>query len=98
MQYFLSSKPSTAVHLWNEAAADTYCRMYSTGGIGKGGNYKVTGNKNGRRVCKNCRQVYSKKYGRRRAVRRPAEDICDLDREYLAITADSEPVVTLFSQ
>ena len=56
MKYlFNPNKPSTAAHLWDDG--DTYCRMYSTGGMGKKEKRLFESPQN-RRVCQMCQNVW----------------------------------------
>lgn len=53
MKYFVHPrKPSKKAHIWT--GVDTYCRMYSTGGISASSNFKVFDTPMGRPVCALC--------------------------------------------
>lgn len=45
-------KPSKKAHLWD--GLDTYCRMYSTGGISARSHFRVFADPQGRPVCALC--------------------------------------------
>lgn len=58
MKYFYNQKKkSTAAHLWN--GNDTYCKMFSTGGLIKGIK-KVHDELEDRRVCVMCQNNFKK--------------------------------------
>ena len=53
MKYLIHPrKPSKKAHIWT--GSDTYCRMYSTGGISKNSKFEVYDTAMGRPVCALC--------------------------------------------
>ena len=57
MKYLVNlNKESSKAHLWDDG--DTYCKMYSTGGMRKK-KYQVLENKNNREVCLMCQNVWN---------------------------------------
>jgi hypothetical protein len=58
MGYFYNpKKKNTAAHIWT--GTDTYCRMFSTGGLNPGIK-KVFDTTMGKRVCQMCQTNYDK--------------------------------------
>lgn len=45
-------KPSRRSHIWNESDMDSYCRMWSTGGLRS--DFEVKEDTGGREICKIC--------------------------------------------
>lgn len=62
MKYLYMRKLKGAAHLWDDG--DTYCRMYSTGGL-KQRKYEVHDSREGRRICKMCNDVFESYSGYR---------------------------------
>jgi hypothetical protein len=66
MKYLVHpTKLGTAAHILDlglHGSIDTFCRMYSTGGIGKRSRNKmvICDDSNGRRICHMCRNVYTR--------------------------------------
>jgi hypothetical protein len=57
MKYLVNkSKKSGRAHLWDEG--DTYCKMYSTGGLRKK-RYEVVDDKEDKEVCLMCQNVWN---------------------------------------
>mgnify|MGYP006271415033 CR=1 FL=1 len=57
MKYLVNlNKDKSRVHLWDEG--DTYCKMYSTGGLRKK-RYQVTEDLNNKEVCQMCQNVWN---------------------------------------
>lgn len=58
MKYLVAKNPESQkkAHIWDDG--DTYCRMYSTGGIGKK-KYEVADSTD-REICQMCKNVFSK--------------------------------------
>jgi len=56
MKYLVNpNKPASRAHLWDEG--DTYCKMYSTGGMRKK-KYKPTDDPQGKGICLMCQNVW----------------------------------------
>ena len=56
MKYlYRPSKPDSAAHLWDDG--DTYCKMYSTGGLSKK-KTQVFDDAGDRRICQMCQNVW----------------------------------------
>ena len=47
-----NSKKSRRSHIWNESDMDSYCRMWSTGGLRS--DFEVKEDSGGREICKIC--------------------------------------------
>jgi hypothetical protein len=57
MKYLVNkNKESGRAHLWDEG--DTYCKMYSTGGLRKK-RYEVVDDKEDKEVCLMCQNVWN---------------------------------------
>ena len=57
MKYLINlRKESSKAHLWDDG--DTYCKMYSTGGMRKK-RYQVLEDKKDRDVCVMCQNVWN---------------------------------------
>ena len=57
MKYLVNkSKENGRAHLWDEG--DTYCKMYSTGGLRKK-RYEVVDDKEDKEVCLMCQNVWN---------------------------------------
>jgi len=54
---FSKAKKQVA-HLWHADAGDTYCTMFSTGGLRKN-RYSISEKHNGHKVCAMCWQNYN---------------------------------------
>lgn len=61
MEYLNPDKLKRKVHVWNEDTNDTYCSMWSTGGIDKS-NYELGFQPVSSKICKNCMHVYNKEH------------------------------------
>lgn len=62
MKYLYKKSTSGAAHIWDDG--DTYCRMYSTGGLRKK-KYETHDDADGRRICKMCNDVFEEYSGYR---------------------------------
>jgi len=51
--YLTRAKNKSASHLWNDFKDDTYCKLWSTGGMSQYGNY-IESNDTNKRVCVMC--------------------------------------------
>ena len=51
--YLTRSKNKSASHLWNSFKDDTYCKLWSTGGMSQYGNYIESDHTN-KRICVMC--------------------------------------------
>lgn len=61
-KYLYMRKLNGAAHLWDDD--DTYCRMYSTGGLKKD-KYQVHAERGNRRICNMCNNVFEQYSGYR---------------------------------
>ena len=53
MQYLMRKNSEKAAHIWN--GADTACKMWSTGGMNRGGNWILVEDPGHRKVCAMCK-------------------------------------------
>lgn len=69
MKYLLNGdKQKAKAHLWNEVDAslgsvpDTYCRMWSTGGLKQDRKWWVKADETTREICLMCKNNWGKQY------------------------------------
>ena len=60
MYYLIKKNGSNVAHLWDDG--DTYCRMYSTGGLAKN-KYVVVKNRGEKTICAMCNNVFEQYSG-----------------------------------
>jgi hypothetical protein len=60
MEYLVRKTGSRVAHLWDDG--DTYCRMYSTGGLVKK-KYIVVQDRNTKEICQMCNKVFEEYSG-----------------------------------
>ncbi len=59
VQQFFMAKSGNVAHIWD--GADTFCTMWSTGGLKVNRGYSVKSQLLGRRICQQCAANYRKK-------------------------------------
>ena len=60
MEYLVKKNGASVAHLWDDG--DTYCRMYSTGGLAKK-KYVVVQSRDGKEICHMCNNVFEEYSG-----------------------------------
>ncbi len=58
---YLNKKSGLTAHYWDQDKQDTFCRMWSTGGISKHGGYEISDKNTCAKICTNCQHVMGNK-------------------------------------
>jgi hypothetical protein len=57
---FLNKNTGLRSHYWDSSKRDTFCRMWSTGGIKGKDKYTVSNKNTCKSICKMCKRIYKK--------------------------------------